>query len=114
MTQNIPETTHQIVELITYRLNIVPSFAPLASPTKLSVVKANPSTKNAEIYTKFNKIPFAANSKSPKFELRLINQICVATKEFHGWYSVFGTLMGAAGFAFLGYTEYQASLKKKE
>ena len=45
--------------------------------------------------------------------LRVPNQICVATKEFHGWYSVFGTLMGAAGFAFLGYTEYQASLKKK-
>ena len=46
--------------------------------------------------------------------LRVPNQICVATKEFHGWYSVFGTLMGAAGFAFLGYTEYQASLKKKQ
>ena len=46
--------------------------------------------------------------------LRVPNQICVATKEFHGWYSVFGTLMGAAGFAFLGYTEYQHSLKKKE
>ena len=45
--------------------------------------------------------------------LRIPNQICAATKEFHGWYSVFGTLMGAAGFAFLGYTEYQASLKKK-
>ena len=46
--------------------------------------------------------------------LRVPNQICVATREFHGWYSVFGTIMGAAGFAFLGYTEYQASLKKKE
>ena len=46
--------------------------------------------------------------------LRVPNQICVATKEFHGWYSVFGTLMGAAGFAFLGYTEYQHSLNKKQ
>ena len=24
--------------------------------------------------------------------LRVPNQICVATREFHGWYSVFGTL----------------------
>ena len=46
--------------------------------------------------------------------LRVPNQICVATKEFHGWYSVFGTLMGAAGFAFLGYTEYQAFIKEKK
>ena len=46
--------------------------------------------------------------------LRVPNQICVATKEFHGWYSVVGTLVGAAGFAFLGYIEYQQSLKKKK
>ena len=46
--------------------------------------------------------------------LRIPNQICVATREFHGWYSVFGTLMGAAGFAFLGYTEYQQSKKEKK
>ena len=44
--------------------------------------------------------------------LRIPNQICVAQRVFHGWYSVFGTLMGAASFAYLGYTEYQQSLKK--
>ena len=46
--------------------------------------------------------------------LRVPNQICVATREFHGWYSVFGTLMGAAGFAFLGYTEYQQAKKEQK
>ena len=51
--------------------------------------------------------------------LRVPNQICVATREFHGWYSkkrtktIFGTIMGAAGFAFLGYMEYQQSKKQK-
>ena len=44
--------------------------------------------------------------------LRVPNQVCVATREFHGWYSVFGTLMGAAGFAYLGYIEYEQSKKK--
>ena len=39
--------------------------------------------------------------------LRVPNQICVAQREFHGWYSVIGTVVGAASFAYLGYTEYQ-------
>ena len=29
--------------------------------------------------------------------LRIPNQICVSLRESHGWYSVFGTVMGAAG-----------------
>ena len=45
--------------------------------------------------------------------LRVPNQICVAQKEFHGWYSVIGTVVGAASFAYLGYTEYQQANKKE-
>jgi hypothetical protein len=46
--------------------------------------------------------------------LRVPNQICVATKEFHGWYSVVGTLVGAASFAYLGYVEFQQSTEEKK
>ena len=45
--------------------------------------------------------------------LRVPNQICVAQREFHGWYSVIGTVVGAASFAYLGYTEYQQAKLKK-
>ena len=46
--------------------------------------------------------------------LRVPNQICVAQREFHGWYSVIGTVVGAASFAYLGYTEYQQSKQDKK
>ena len=41
--------------------------------------------------------------------LRIPNQICVSLKESHGWYSVFGTVMGALGFALLAYETYVKS-----
>ena len=44
--------------------------------------------------------------------LRIPNQICVAFKESHGWYSVIGTVVGACSFAYLAYTEYKQSIKK--
>ena len=40
--------------------------------------------------------------------LRVPIQICVAVKEPHGWYSVIGTLVGAASFSYLAYSEYQS------
>ena len=40
--------------------------------------------------------------------LRVPNQICVATKVPHGWYSVIGTLVGAVSFSYLAYSEYQS------
>ena len=46
--------------------------------------------------------------------LRVPNQICVAQREFHGWYSVIGTVVGAASFAYLGYTEYQQAKQEKK
>ena len=46
--------------------------------------------------------------------LRVPNQVCVAMNEFHGWYSVVGTLVGAASFAYLGYVEYHQSLEEKK
>ena len=46
--------------------------------------------------------------------LRVPNQICVAEREFHGWYSVIGTVVGAASFAYLGYTEYQQAKQNKK
>ena len=39
--------------------------------------------------------------------LRIPNQICVALKEPHGWYSVMGTVFGASGFAYLSWVTYQ-------
>ena len=41
--------------------------------------------------------------------LRIPNQICVSLSESHGWYSVFGTVMGAAGFGLLAYETYKKS-----
>ena len=40
--------------------------------------------------------------------LRVPNQICVAYESHHGWYSVIGTLAGAASFAVLTYYNYKA------
>ena len=41
--------------------------------------------------------------------LRIPNQMCVALKEPHGWYSVIGTIVGAVSFGYLAYTEYSMS-----
>jgi len=38
--------------------------------------------------------------------LRVPNQLCVALNQPEGWYSVIGTLVGAASFAYLGYDTY--------
>ena len=46
--------------------------------------------------------------------LRIPNQIFLAHRVFHVLYSVFGTFMGGASFAYFGYKEYKASLKKKK
>jgi len=45
--------------------------------------------------------------------LRIPNQICVALQESHGWYSVLGTVMGAAGFGLLTYETYKKSEEQK-
>jgi len=45
--------------------------------------------------------------------LRIPNQICVALQESHGWYSVLGTVMGAAGFGLLAYETYKKSEEQK-
>jgi len=44
--------------------------------------------------------------------LRVPNQICVSMKQPHGWYSVIGTLVGAASFGYLSFVEYSQKLKK--
>lgn len=67
------------------------------------------SVKNNKPYS-----PALAVSLTIMLLLRVPNQICVALKEFHGWYSVVGTLVGAGSFAYLGYIEYQQSLLKKK
>ena len=46
--------------------------------------------------------------------LRILNQICVALHESHGWYSVLGTTVGALGFAMLAYMTYQTAEKEKK
>lgn len=48
--------------------------------------------------------------------LRLPNQICVALREPHGWYSVFGTLMGVTSYAILFYfnLKYQKQMENKQ
>lgn len=38
---------------------------------------------------------------------RVPNQVCVALRESHGWYSVMGTLVGAASFAYLSWVTYK-------
>jgi len=43
--------------------------------------------------------------------LRIPNQVCVALKESHGWYSVVGTVVGAISFAYLAYAEYSQTTK---
>jgi len=44
--------------------------------------------------------------------LRIPNQICVALKESHGWYSVIGTVVGAASFGYLALVEKQQAEEK--
>jgi predicted membrane channel-forming protein YqfA (hemolysin III family) len=44
--------------------------------------------------------------------LRIPNQICVATIESHGWYSVLGTMMGALSFLYLTYETYKHGREK--
>jgi len=44
--------------------------------------------------------------------LRIPNQICVATRESHGWYSVLGTVIGAISFLYLTYVTYEHVNKK--
>lgn len=46
--------------------------------------------------------------------LKIPNQICVATRESHGWFSVFGTLMGVFGFLYISYVSYEYNKKNKK
>jgi len=46
--------------------------------------------------------------------LRVPNQICVAMDNNHGWFSVVGTLIGAAGFAYLTYIRVEEGRKMKQ
>jgi hypothetical protein len=45
--------------------------------------------------------------------LRIPNQICVSLKEPHGWYSVMGTILGAASFAYLSWVTYKHEESEK-
>ena len=45
--------------------------------------------------------------------LRIPNQICVATRESHGWFSVLGTVMGALSFLYLTYETYKHGQETK-
>lgn len=67
------------------------------------------SVKSGKAYS-----PYLAIALTVMLLLRVPNQVCVAMNEFHGWYSVVGTLVGAASFAYLGYVEYQQSLEEKK
>ena len=67
-----PAIMHHREDERTYFIKRILSLDPLDSPTKVSVVNANPSIKNAEIYTKFNRMPLVANWMSLKLELLLI------------------------------------------
>ncbi len=57
--------------------------------------------------------PILSLSLTAMLLLRVPNQICVALKEPEGWYSVVGTLVGAASFAYLGYETYLQEKAKK-
>lgn len=67
------------------------------------------SVKSGEPYS-----PYLAIALTIMLLLRVPNQICVAFKEFHGWYSVIGTLVGAASFGYLAYVEYNQNNKKNK
>tara|TARA_B100000925_G_C21918501_1_gene434745 strand:+ start:438 stop:734 length:297 start_codon:yes stop_codon:yes gene_type:complete len=55
--------------------------------------------------------PALAVALTMMLALRIPNQVCVAFKESHGWYSVVGTVVGAFSFAYLAYTEYSQATK---
>ena len=57
--------------------------------------------------------PILSLSLTTMLLLRVPNQICVALKEPEGWYSVVGTLVGAASFGYLGYETYMQEKIKK-
>lgn len=67
------------------------------------------SVKSGEAYS-----PYLAVALTVMLLLRVPNQVCVAFKEFHGWYSVVGTLVGAASFGYLAYVEYHQSKNNKD
>ena len=58
--------------------------------------------------------PYLSVALTAMLLLRVPNQICVATKQSHGWYSVIGTIVGAASFGYLAYVEYKAANAKKK
>jgi hypothetical protein len=58
--------------------------------------------------------PYLSLALTTMLLLRIPNQICVATKEYHGWYSVIGTIVGATSFGYLAYVEYKAEKVKKK
>ena len=58
--------------------------------------------------------PILSLSLTAMLLLRVPNQICVAFKQPEGWYSVIGTLVGAASFGYLAYETYQQSKAKHD
>ena len=56
--------------------------------------------------------PILSVSLTAMLLLRVPNQICVAFKEYHGWYSVAGTLLGAASFLYLTFETHLAHEKR--
>jgi len=58
--------------------------------------------------------PALAVALTVMLALRIPNQICVAQKESHGWYSVVGTVVGTLGFGYLAYIEFQQGQSKEK
>jgi hypothetical protein len=46
--------------------------------------------------------------------MRIPNQICLSFIHHHGWYNVFGTLMGALSFAYLTYLTHEKNIKDEK
>ena len=46
--------------------------------------------------------------------MRIPNQICLSLIHHHGWYNVFGTLMGALSFAYLTYLTHEKNINDEK
>tara|TARA_B100001287_G_C22655748_1_gene517602 strand:+ start:145 stop:420 length:276 start_codon:yes stop_codon:yes gene_type:complete len=46
--------------------------------------------------------------------LRIPNQVCISLENFHGWFTVVGTIIGAIGFGYLAYVTYKKNNENKK
>ena len=46
--------------------------------------------------------------------MRIPNQICLSFIHHHGWYNVFGTLMGSLSFAYLTYLTHEKNINDEK